>query len=586
MDYGFKVSGILLDGNVHQLNYAVEDMGEVVKLTVPKRYLDGKLYNTVEIESALTTAHKGDDGYMFFPTTFGSAFCLCRFDEKPDTETLTWLSAMTVGGICENDNAVFIRIEGMRDTARFRVAVKDGVYCIHPRVELEGDDPDEDITVYYYKMPGATYSDMAKVYRKYQMDVMGCMTLKEKAKRREAVRKAAESMEIRVRMGWKPIPTPIRQQTLANEPEMYVAATISDLHKVIDKMQEVGVDKAEFCLVGWGPSGHDGRFPQQYPCDDRIGGDDELVQFIARAQRLGYQVVCHTVTCGAYEIANNFCRDDLCTRKDENGDHKPFLRDIYKKNGLNGGDPWALCPQLAYEKYAKTDLPVVRGYGFAGLHYVDELTAYIPEKCSNPKHPVSRKKAHEYYRKIAQLSRQLFGGYQSEGYMDFMNADVDSILYTGVRSKWQTKKFCALHDEGIPFWQLVYHGLVLSNATSQTINYTLKGRENQLIFIEYGGRPVMYFNSKFGPDRNWMGDVDLYNKTDEQIADSVAALKRAYDEFEPLKHLQYEFMDNHEKLGEKLYRTTYSDGTMITVDYKAGTYTVEAPGKEPYTVQK
>ena len=96
----------------------------------------------------------------------------------------------------------------------------------------------------------------------------------------------------------------------------------------------------------------------------------------------------------------------------------------------------------------------------------------------------------------------------------------------------------------------------------------------------------MYFNSKVGPDRNWMGDVDLYNKTDEQIADSVAALKRAYDEFEPLKHLQYEFMDNHEKLGEKLYRTTYSDGTMITVDYKAGTYTVEAPGKEPYTVQK
>ena len=87
----------------------------------------------------------------------------------------------------------------------------------------------------------------------------------------------------------------------------------------------------------------------------------------------------------------------------------------------------------------------------------------------------------------------------------------------------------------------------------------------------------MYFNSKFGADRNWMGDLDLHSQTDEQIEIGTDAVKKAYDEYQPLKHLQYEFMENHEKLSEGVYRTTYSDGTMITVDYNKETYTVEKP---------
>ena len=55
----------------------------------------------------------------------------------------------------------------------------------------------------------------------------------------------------------------------------------------------------------------------------------------------------------------------------------------------------------------------------------------------------------------------------------------------------------------------------------------------------------------------------------------VDALKAAYDEYERLKWLQYEFMENHEKLGEGVYRVTYSDGTRITVDYNREDYTVE-----------
>ena len=86
----------------------------------------------------------------------------------------------------------------------------------------------------------------------------------------------------------------------------------------------------------------------------------------------------------------------------------------YAKDGLQGGDPWHVCAKPAYEHYAKKDFPIIREYGFKGLHYVDELTACAPIKCYNYDHPTSRKEVLEYYRKIAQLSTKLFGGFQSE----------------------------------------------------------------------------------------------------------------------------------------------------------------------------
>ena len=85
----------------------------------------------------------------------------------------------------------------------------------------------------------------------------------------------------------------------------------------------------------------------------------------------------------------------------------------------------------------------------------------------------------------------------------------------------------------------------------------------------------MYFYSKFGENHNWMGDQDLHCGSDKEIDAAVDAIKSAYDEYEQLKYLQYEFMEKHEKLSKDRYRVTYSDGTVITVDYAKGNYTVQ-----------
>ena len=76
-------------------------------------------------------------------------------------------------------------------------------------------------------------------------------------------------------------------------------------------------------------------------------------------------------------------------------------------------------------------------------------------------------------------------------------------------------------------------------------------------------------------NRTEMGDIDLRLVSDEDMDGVVKALRDADEEYRTLKHLQYEFMDKHEKIGEDVYRVTYSDGTVITVNYHEGGYTVE-----------
>lgn len=111
-------------------------------------------------------------------------------------------------------------------------------------------------------------------------------------------------------------------------------------------------------------------------------------------------------------------------------------------------------------------------------------------------------------KKIMRLSRETFGGYSSEGGYDCYASELDYALYNAFHILDQQPFLC---DEKIPLWQLVYHGIILSNPSAETVNDPVKGWREHLLSVEYGSRPVMYYYSKFCTDQeyNWMGDIDL-----------------------------------------------------------------------------
>ena len=561
---------------------------DTLTVTFTPEMLKGRRFDKIRIITELTEVVAPADGYMFYPAKIYSGTPLTYFTEgRPDCTCDSIIDGLSFAGIGGCENAIMIQIVKGNANGRFHAEYSDGRYSLSPEFVLNGDEAYETLEVTYRSMPFATYSDMARCYRAYQMEFCGCVPIRDRIAEYPALKYAAESMEFRIRMGWKRVPTPVFTQTPENEPPVQVVCDIAKLRSLTKAMKAAGIDKAQLCLVGWSRGGHDGRFPQNVPSEPAYGTDAEMREFISEAQNMGYQIVCHTGSRTSYQIADNFDIESMSHLRGADGCIAPRITPLYAlSGGLSGGVPFTLCAKEAYDKYAVKDLPRVRDYGFYGLHFIDELISEQILPCYHPNHPANRTESEESYRKIAKLSKELFGGFQSECWMDYMNSDVDYIMYTSFKTRHTSKDDkpfnnedgIKLFDEYVPVWQLVYHGIVLSTPSSDNVNHTMKGASTRLHLLEFGGRPLMYLFSKFGERKNWMGDLDLRLISDDDMDSVIKPLKDAYEEYEQLNYLQYEFMENHEKIGDKVYRVTYSDGTVMTVDYINCRYTVEKDG--------
>lgn len=191
----------------------------------------------------------------------------------------------------------------------------------------------------------------------------------------------------------------------------------------------------------------------------------------------------------------------------------------------------------------------------------------IPYGIYDERHPVNSKRTEDIYTQIGTLTKDLFGGYASEGAFDFAVPYLDYALYVNF-----DKNTDYVFDEEIPLWQLVYHGIVLSNPSTATVNYPIKSPDNRLKLFEYGGRPAFYFNSKFLDGSNqddWLGKEDITTISKDSIVDGVKYIKEAYDEYVKMRRLQYLFIEKHISEGNNKYSILYSDGTKVEVDYNS-----------------
>lgn len=445
---------------------------------------------------------------------------------------------------------------------------KDGKYWFSYEYDLSKCGAYEPLVINFYPMEGADYSAMARRYREYLI-ANGHMPkmLKERVKENEHLAYAATAPEIRIRQGWKPVPTPVKHQTLENEPEMRVAVTFEQVMDIADELKRQGVAAAQLCLVGWNHKGHDGRYPTVFPVEPSLGGEEKLRECIKYVQSLGYRIVGHTNRTDIYEISSDW-NGGADAAKNPDGS-------LQANAFWSAGQMFNICYKQSHDKYFWGYEPKVAELGFKGLEYVDVLSIIKPHVCYDPAHPCSRYEALGYCNKMLQGLRDLFGGSQSEGGVWFTAKSLDYAMYvTTALNRLEKYEFV---DDYAPIWHIVFNGYILHNPASQTVNFTLKEPRYALRNAEYAARPMYYFYSAFvdNPQKNWMGTADITYKDKADLQKSVAEIKRGYDLFKQWEHLQFETMEQHDKIAEGVYCSTYSDGTRVVTNY----------GKEPYTFE-
>lgn len=541
----------------------VENVGEIMRVSFPKELIPDDCDHIDFMYDYLVSVVC--EGYMLAPRgTKEGGTILCRFREREgDHEYISDSNTMPVFGFKTEEKCVFAIVTGMTYEYKIVLGVKNGVYYIYPRFFVDAKNKYEDIAVELYNLPlDSDYNDMAALYR----SIKNPPTLSDKIKSSDEIKYALESPELRIRLAWKPVPALVAHQTEENEPPVVVGCTLSRAKDILDGMKARGVEKCEVCLVGVEIKGHDGRWPQLMPIEETIGGEEELIKLCEYGQSLGYQMVVHTNSTEMYEISSDWDENALLVTHD--GDYS--CDEIF----WGGGQPFHICPEKTV-KYTERNLAEIHRMGFKGLHYIDVITNFPPRACYSEEHPLTPRESAKIFGDIARKTRKLFGGFASEGGFDFAIDTLDFALYTCYNLYTVPRELC---DETIPLWQLVYHGSVLYNPSTETVNYCVKDEISHLKFIEYGGRPLCYFNSKYvdeGGCGNWMGEEDLLCATDEQLSDSLDRIKSVYEEYKKMCKLQYERMVKHEKLSDGVYRTTYESGAYTVVDYNNLTYKVE-----------
>ena len=457
-------------------------------------------------------------------------------------------------------------VKGLRLEYVLRVAVAEGSYNIYPRFEIDRIefDPYEDIVVDYYELTGdeADYSGMAKVYRKWNLERGWVTPLRERVKGNPALEWSSKSIFMRCKLSH--CQGHSRDNPTHAMPPILWKRTFAEYKDLMKRVKDMGMDYVDMCIVGWQYLGFDGPFPKLWPVPEELGGEEGMRDAIAYGKSLGFRMSVHVNNHNIYRACGTplWNEDDICVNA------KGHLRTY---GYLQGGLAYHTCFQVVNNRWIDSDLAHLKDMGLDGIHHVDVTSARYPTPCHAPNHPANRKQMAEWQMATARKARAVFGGYSSEASMDHVAPVLDNALYVSTFASRQIPA-TELVDGEIPLWQIVYNGIIMSQPFWATVDasygrnggqvrpkakrkplaemtemndYLWDAAHRTLKVWEYGGRPMFYF----------------------QDYETLEPMKAMYDAWQPMKHLIYEFIDRHERLGEDVCRTRWENGEEIVVNY-------------------
>ena len=519
----------------------------------------------VEVVPSFFTARKGDDGYwMQARGTYG------LFD-KEDGTYVKAQQLMPVFGVKKGASLWYAHVKKWRFTYEFVTTAKEGAYETFPRFDCAKvrtwfPDYYDDIVVDFHRLDGAEadYNGLAHAYRKYQLDRGAVRTIRDRVKDYPELDYLCDAIVVRIQThAAKPIPETadgIKQKDFkpGEELPIVVHMPFGVTEEFLQALKDAGIDKLSICSAGWHDGGYDGRVPGHFPVCAEAGGEAAFRRLIAKARSLGYQFALHATNTGGFTCSPRWDEDWVCKQ----ADGKLFVGGLWAS-----GRCYRICQQCAWERWLPEEMRQMAALGIRGPHYIDVYSATYPTPCGDPKHPCNWEQTAEYHNRVLAYGRELMGGASSEGGFDHVAGNLDYINYVERDLKLLHEgKHNKLVTGVYPLWELVYHGIILYNSDRLTQNHTRgkclykleksgdprwmegDGVEDPYValkIIEFGGRPIFY----------------TYKFAD------VPRIKRAWDEFVPVRHLQRELMTEHRALVPGVFLTAYGDGSKTVCNY-------------------
>ncbi|MBQ2759755.1 MAG: hypothetical protein IJE93_08310 [Clostridia bacterium] len=410
------------------------------------------------------------------------------------------------------------------------------------------------------------YNTVAKDYRKYLLENNKLVTIDKKITKNPNIKNIIGAPVLHHKIFSK-----INKKSQfydKNGTNEILCATFTERSEQIKKLKELGLEKLYIHTDGWGKDGYDNNHPYILPPCEQAGGWEGFREFSRVSRELGYVFALHDQYRDYYYDSPVFDKQKAVTNIDGSNPYCSIW---------DGGEHTYLCSSFALDAVKKTYTELEEQEIDVQGAYLDVFSIMPGDECFNKEHRITREES-------MHLRGECF---------DFLNNK--GLIMSSEEPGMQMLNHLALVHHGphalipqengkavgipIPLGNLVYHDCIMV-PWNWFNNWGIpKGENGDLYGALNAGMPYIhpYGNSlcKVGTD-NRTADIEMMS--DEELKKELARIA-------PLCKLQARLynkeMIKHEFLGSyRKQRTTFSDGTSITIDLDKNTYKVTEPKEQ------
>ena len=398
------------------------------------------------------------------------------------------------------------------------------------------------------------YNDLCKIYRNYVI---------EKGRFKSLAEKAVKTPSIDQLIGSAFLHKGIKTQVMTNS-DFYDAENpdknnhltpFSVRTEEIKKFHELGVEKLYLHLDGWAEPGYDNQHPDYLPACEKAGGWKAMKELSDTMHECGYLFGIHDQYRVYYYAAKTF---------DENFATRLADGTIPSHARWAGGPQTYLCATQA-PFYVKRNFTEIMDNGIKlDCAYLDVFTCNEGDECSHPWHKMTRRECYEY-------RNTCFEYLLSKGILPSSEEVNDWAIPSLVFCHYAPYDFM-LDRPGspkkgipVPLFNLVYHDCLIEPWMMDKVS---EEEDYMLYAVLNGGAPYLVRDGAYqNTDGSFAGGVEI------SIEDQIKRCKVVSDLHEKVakcEMVRHEMVDGN----PEVQRTTFADGTGVTVDFQAQTYQI------------
>lgn len=398
------------------------------------------------------------------------------------------------------------------------------------------------------------YNDLCKIYRNYVI---------EKGRFKSLAEKAVKTPSVDQLIGSAFLHKGIKTQVMTNS-EFYDAENpnknnhltpFSVRTEEIKKFHELGVEKLYLHLDGWAEPGYDNQHPDYLPACEKAGGWGAMKELSDTMHDCGYLFGIHDQYRDYYYAAKTF---------DENFATRLADGTIPSHARWAGGPQTYLCATQA-PFYVKRNFTEIADNGIElDCAYLDVFTCNEGDECSHPWHKMTRRECYEY-------RNACFEYLLSKGILPSSEEVNDWAVPSLVFCHYAPYDFM-LDRPGspkrgipVPLFNLVYHDCLIEPWMMDKVS---EEEDYMLYAVLNGGAPYLVRDGAYqNTDGSFAGGVEI--SIEEQIK-RCKVVSDLHEKVAKCEMVRHEMVDGN----PEVQRTTFADGTVVTVDFQAQTYQI------------